>query len=196
MTQCQQFDRRQGHPRANHCGSSSSARSAKTVAALAILVATAAPSAAGTTGGRMGNVSRATIGISVSVAPRLELLRAGAMTVGRVPGEASIRETHPLCIWGNTALGTYKVTVRGNAQRGFSVADRAGHALPYSVEWTSTGRGQRPLFSGEALEGPVASKVGCGGGVTAGLVVKLPDVIERAPEVVFGGNLLLIVAPD
>lgn len=142
----------------------------------------------------MGNVSRATIGISVSVAPRVEVVRAGAASV--TAGEAGLRAAQPLCIWGNTALGTYQVTVLGDAPKGFSVRNASGEALAYRVEWASGEGAARPLSSGAALEGLVAAtSARCGGGATAGLVVKLP-VVGPAPEARPAGNLLLLVAPD
>jgi hypothetical protein len=162
------------------------------------LLLVAAPGEAGTVGGTMGNVSRATIGISVSVAPRVELVRAGAASVTRLAGEGGLRATQPLCIWGNTALGTYQVTALGDAPQGFSVRDGAGRALAYSVEWvleSSEGPAQ-PLSSGTALEGlATATSARCGGGTTAGLRVKLP-VIDPAPGSGAGANLVLLVAPD
>lgn len=197
MDDCLQIDRTQYEPRASRCSRTGIVRIAETVAASAALIFIAAPAGAGTAGGKIGSISRATVNISVSVAPRVELVRSGATTVGKVADEAGLRATHPVCVWGNTALGTYKVIAMGDARKGFSMTDRAGRELAYKVEWASTGRRPQPLSSGAALEGlTAATAIRCGGGVTGGLVVKIPDVTERGFEVGFGGDLLLLVAPD
>jgi hypothetical protein len=189
---CSQFSSRTGS------GPGNGAHLVPAIAASAAFLF-ASPVTAGPIGGTMGTVSRATIGISVSVAPRVELMRAGATSVARLAGESGLRSTQLLCIWGNTALGTYQVTALGDAPQGFSLRDQTGRALPYSVEWTSAfgNGGAQPLSSGKALKGlEAATSAQCSGGATAGLVVMLPEAADRAPGPGIGGNLLLLVAPD
>jgi hypothetical protein len=168
-----------------------------TLAAAASTLLFAAPGEAGTIGGAMGNVSRATIGISVSVAPRLQLLRAGAQSTGSAAGGNGLRTSQPLCIWGNTPLGTYNVTALGDTLQGFEVGDGNGRA--HSVEWESLAGGTGPVAfsSGSTVNQLTAARsVGCGGGATAGIVVSYPDGSGRNPTDDHAGTLLLLVAPD
>jgi hypothetical protein len=199
MIDCRQSARhRQSQPGAS-AGGRSSGRKSPALAAVASLLLLAAPGEAGTIGGAMGNVSRATIGISVSVAPRVELLRAGPESASTKAGESGVRAAQPLCIWGNTALGTYNVTASSEAAGGFLVRDGNGHGLAYSVEWETLAGRAAPvaLSNGAALNGlTAATSVRCGGGATAGLVVKVPEAVGRSAAGGYAGSLLLLVAPD
>lgn len=195
MTECRQYILRQNAPRqARGWAPPAITRLPSALAAAVSMVFLSAPVAAGTIGGAMGNISRATIGISVSVAPRIELLRAGPQSTSKAVGGNGMQAAQPLCIWGNTPLGTYNVTALGE---GFPVRDANG--LAYGIQWESPAGGPAPidLSSGSTVnELTAARSVGCGGAATAGLVVRLPDASERDSEGEYAGTLLLLVAPD
>jgi hypothetical protein len=174
------------------------ARKCPAFIAASTLLLLAVPGEASTIGGEMGNVSRATIGISLSVAPRVQLMRVGKESTSKLAGQSSLR-AQALCIWGNTPLGTYNVTALSDASQGFMIKNGSGDGIEYSVEWQSPGDAPGPvsLSSGSALQDLMADRsVRCGGGATAGLVVRLPGPIERNADRQHAGTLLLLVAPD
>jgi hypothetical protein len=174
------------------------ARKCPAFVAASTLLLLAVPGEASTIGGEMGNVSRATIGISLSVAPRVQLMRVGKESTSKTAGQSILR-AQALCIWGNTPLGTYNVTALIDASQGFVIKNGSAHGINYSVEWQSSGHAPGPvsLSSGSALQGLTADRsVRCGGRATAGLVVRLPGPIERNADRQHAGTLLLLVAPD
>lgn len=170
----------------------------RSVAVFAYLIFGAATAEAGTVRGKMGGVSRATIGISVSVAPRMEVVRAGAPSATELVRERSIRASQPLCVWGNTSLGTYNVTVKSDVIRFPSTNDGKGE---FNIEWESFSRAAEPvtLAGGSTLRGlSAATAIHCGGERTAGVVLTMPvhDATIGDPRSAHGAALLLIVAPD
>jgi hypothetical protein len=169
------------------------------IAAAASTLLYAAPGGAGTIGGTMGNVSRATIGITLSVAPRIELLRAGPQSTNKIVGASSMRTEQPLCIWGNTALGTYTLTALRETSKDNLSKDGSGNRLAYKVGWESPASGSPPIsFSnGSTISKLNAAKsIRCGGAATAGLVVDFPDAVESQAEGNGLETLVLLIAPD
>jgi len=132
--------------------------------------------------GQIGPVSRASVQISLSVAPRLGAERAegGASRAG----EASAQ---PFCIWSNGAIATFSLSASDVS------GPLAGKAGPYALEWRGP-EGERSLVMspGSSLTGLAAQpRENCRSGEgrrQGGLLVRRADAAS--------GILLLLIAPD
>jgi hypothetical protein len=175
-------------------------RSSLAVIAFALCLSAPTLGYAQSTDGRMGSTSRASVQITLSVAPRIGLTRADATTVRNSGSSHGVQNVQPLCIWSNSAIRTYSVTALSDARPSFYVRNAAGEELPYSVEWASADRSKgTPLAHGSALrdlEAADAPQCGAKGDVTAGLIVTMPEQASRGDKGAYTGALLLIIAPQ
>lgn len=130
--------------------------------------------------GQVGAVSRGTVSISLSVAPRLGAERSAAAA-----GDSG---SQPFCIWSNAAVGTFTLSA-SEVSRG---RGSPGHS--YELEWSGPGA---PLVMrpGTILAGlPARSPEECRSEAIAGggLLVRQP----AASATPGGSAMLLVIAPD
>lgn len=161
-----------------------------------LLSATAGPAAARSAGdGVIGPVSRASVAISLSVAPRLEADRLAA--AGTADRSGRNRGSDAFCIWSNTSIGTYSVSALAVPGEGGPSAGAAA-AAPYAVEWSGgPAASSAPPADGTGLAGLRAqSSAGCGSGSALGnaLVVSRTEVASSPTS--RPAAVLLLVAPD
>jgi hypothetical protein len=132
--------------------------------------------------GQLGPISRGSVHISLSVAPRLGAERAAARQAG-----AGKAPTQPFCIWSNGAISTFSVRASDAS------AGPDGDAVPYELEYKGP-EDSRPLairpgtgLAGLASQSQEACRPG-EGGPGGGLLVRKAGAAS--------GTLLLLIAPD
>lgn len=146
--------------------------------------------------GQLGAVSRASVHISLSIAPRLKVDR-----MEPVPASAGQRqdEMQPFCIWSNASVGTFSVRASEVAAGAGTASARAGGGPAYELMWRdSSGRLVAP-GPGATLTGLAAqSGQGCPSQATApaGLLVRAAPAARRSDPQGREHTLLLLVAPD
>lgn len=162
------------------------------IAAVALLLALspAGLCAQSASPGSMGPVSRASIAISLSVAPHMQ--------AERVPASEGLRSsrdgtTQPFCVWSNGSVGTFSVsaTIAGSDDEA-----KDSSAGAYELEWRDRAD-RRPLRAGATLAGLTAQSPGAcdpGSGSAAALVAR--TVARPGSSAPYTGPLLLLIAPD
>jgi hypothetical protein len=141
----------------------------------------------------MGPVSRASVAISLSVAPRLAADRLARGTVDRSDPEHG---SAAFCVWSNTSIGTYSVSASAVSEQGGP--SPAAAAAPHAIEWSGgPAAWSASLGDGTGLAGLRAqSRAGCGSGSgpANALVVTMTEAASSgAPR---AAAVLLLVAPD
>lgn len=137
---------------------------------------------------RMGATSRATIQISLSVAPRLEVSRSG-VTAAESGGGAG---TESFCVQSNSAVGSYSITASEPSDG--SASEPVGKGFPFEVQLTDEGAGMPlSLAPGMSLTGLTAASEGCRSGR---LVIRGAKIASGDPAIDRSDALLLLIAPD
>lgn len=136
--------------------------------------------------GQLGPVSRGSVRISLSVAPRLGAKRSLSGTVG-----IESVGTRPFCIWSNASIPTFSLSVSDLTEDGKSARP------PFELEWSGSGAAKRPLVirPGTTLAGlPAQSPQQCASetGRGAELTVKQAAFSTESR----GSAVLLLIAPD
>ena len=155
--------------------------------ALLVLVPFGSTAAHAEPAGRMGVTSRATVQISVSVAPRLDVNRSGVTAVESGGGEG---RTEGLCIWSNTSIQSYSISA-SDASDG-----SGGERFPFEVQLAGAGAGAnaQSLAPGASATGLTA---GSGNACRSGrLVIRPAQMASGTAAVHRSGALLLLIAPD
>jgi hypothetical protein len=139
--------------------------------------------------GRMGPTSRATVQISLSVAPRLEVSRSSVEADGSsgAPGSQSF------CVWSNSGVGSYSISASDASDP--SAGEPAAMEPGFAVQLAGGGAGTMPLAlaPGATATGlAAASGLGCG----SGRLVGRPATMAGGDAPAQSGALLLLVAPD
>lgn len=146
------------------------------VLACIVLAATSAAAQPGT-GGEIGPVSRASIGISLSVAPRIQADRTQHVVDGTNKGET-------FCIWSNASIRTFSVRAVPEPGAPRYVIERGAGGRGMTVDGDTELAGLRALSSANC-----SSSSG-----TASLVVaSAAKSVGGAPQ---SSEVLLLIAPD
>lgn len=133
--------------------------------------------------GNIGETSSASIGISVSVAPRMALLGA---TDSAIPGDPGLA-TRRICVSANSATGGYSLAGTGSGERGsFALASADGTSLPLALGW-SDGAGDPIALEPAGPVSAIAAANGC-----AALTFSTPAASDGAA---YAGAVTLVLAP-
>ena len=146
----------------------------------------AAPVAAG----RMGATARATVQISVSVAPRLEVSRS--LAVAAESGGAAGAER--FCIWSNTGVGSYSISASEAPDPG--AGDPAGGGFAFDVQLAGLKAGAAPLSLAPGLSATGLRAEAPGACRSGRLVIRPANMAGDNPTARRSGALLLLIAPD
>ena len=139
--------------------------------------------------GRMGPTSRATVRISLSVAPRLEVSRSAVEAAGSSGSAGS----QSFCVWSNSGVGSYSISASDASDPSAGEVARGGSG--FVLQMAGAGAGTMPLALAPGVTAAgltAASAPGCGSGR---LVVRPANMAANGPAV-RPHALLLIVAPD
>lgn len=146
-------------------------------------------------GGAMGPVSRASIGISLSVAPRVEADRHAAVHAAGLSDRTVWSE--PFCIWSNTSIGTFSLSASAVSEQGSVSAGQPAPTFPYDIQWSGDAGRSSALDHDRGLAGLRASSLAsCGSGT------RLANLLVVRPTKSAGGAalqspaVLLLIAPD
>jgi hypothetical protein len=145
----------------------------------------AAPVAAG----RMGATARATVQISVSVAPRLEVSRSLA-----VAAESGGAGTERFCVWSNTGVGSYSISASEAPDPG--AGDPAGGGFAFDVQLAGLEAGTAPLSLAPGLSATGLRAEAQGACRSGRLVIRPANMAGDNPTARRSGALLLLIAPD
>lgn len=148
-------------------------------------------------GGAMGSVSRAAVGISLSVAPRVQADRLTAAQ--RLSGLGRATPGEPFCIWSNASIGSYTFSASAVAGPGADVA-RPAKSLPYVVE-LSAALGVSQVATASDRTAPVSltaeTSAGCGSTSRPTKLLIVRQVESAAGQASMrSGTVLLLIAPD
>jgi len=139
-----------------------------------------------------GPTARASIGISVSVAPRTAM--SGIQD--RTFGAGDTRSTDDVCLWMNTSTKGYSVTASGSGDEGAFMMGAGAARRTYRISWSegdgdaialTPGAGSPYLRSGAA--GPA-----CGaGGANAHMRIGMSAAAPKSPPAT--GSVSILIAP-
>ena len=104
--------------------------------------------------GEIGPTSRATVAISVSIAPRIEVV--GIRDVG-ASDQKSLVSDQPLCIASTIATGAYGIALLAPDSAGAA----ANSAAPFTLEWAQEAGPSSPIPAGTTVMGFVAPSGRC-----------------------------------
>lgn len=130
-------------------------------APVALLLATVATTAHATpVDGTLGATSTGSVGITATVAPRVQI--SGLSDVAFTAVDAAAPQSSPqnVCVWSNTAGHKYNIKASGSGTSGaFTIASGALPAVNYTVEWAQTvaQTGGTALTAGTALTGQASA---------------------------------------
>lgn len=171
--------------------------------AIALLFALIHPApAVAKAAGEVGAISRSTISIRASVAPRMRLTGADVVRVPDAFAGGRQPLVVPMCVATNTSTRLYRVTALGPSAAGtFQTIDSDGRLIPATVTWKAGGDHQsvRRLVPGSASPNFEASVGSCGAGDRSMAILsiepasKVADSSETSlPE----RTLTLLIAPE
>ena len=140
--------------------------------------------------GRMGLTSRATVQISLSVAPKLEVSRSAVVAAASGGGAAG---TESLCVWSNSRVGSYSISASDASDR--SVGEPVGDPFPFEVQLAGARAGAMPLSLAPGVSATGLTP-GSEGGCRSGRLIIRPAKMASGAAPVRSGALLLVIAPD
>jgi hypothetical protein len=155
------------------------------------------------TQGELGETSRASVTIRVSIASQLRVAGIADATFASTSLDDPATASQQICLAGNSLIGAYRITAMGNGpQGGFILAGSAGSAA-YAVGWApASGQDSRPLIPGMPLESRLApaGPGSCGPGMAAAsrLDIALDPAAQRDVRQgsAYAGTLDLLIAPE
>jgi hypothetical protein len=168
-----------------------------------ILACACAASPVQANGGRgdLGEISQASLLISVSVAERIRITGLQDVSQKQL---SSLGEplTQTMCLWSSTNTGTYSVKVEGSGSDGaLSLSGPDQAELPYLVQWSSSKAPESAeLAAGSPLNGvaPSGSDPACpNGALRAGaLQISMNGAAQPFAAQQFAGTLAIVAAPE
>lgn len=137
----------------------------------------------------MGPTSRATVQISLSVAPTLEVSRSSV----EADWSSGAAGSQSFCVWSNSGVGSYSISASDASER--SAGELAGPRSEVAVQLAGAGTGTAPLALAPGMTATglaAASSRGCG----SGRLIVRPATMAGGAAPTPSGVLLLLVAPD
>lgn len=171
--------------------------------ATAVACLTASSAAEAAQQGTLGATSTGSVGISVSIAPRVQISGLEDVQFALVDPATGARKAQAVCVWSNSPSGAYTLTAAGSGAGGAFELAGGEQTVGYSVEW-SANAGQtsgEPLTSGATqtnLQAAATSADCASGSGSASLMVAVDpaQLASAEPGAAYTGALTLIVSPQ
>ncbi|MCP5396119.1 MAG: hypothetical protein H6918_05195 [Sphingomonadaceae bacterium] len=184
----------------------SSSSKGRIAAACALVSAMLAPvQASAATDGTLGATSQGNISINASVPARARITGLADVSFLNQDPTISASDAQDVCVWTNTASGTYQITATGSGTGGaFTIQETGGDTVAYTVAWNSTA-GQTSgtsLAAGTASSSltSVATHQSCttGPANSASLIVGIAntELSTMLASTTYSGTLTLLVTPQ
>ena len=154
--------------------------------------------------GSLGETSSGSIGITLSVAGRVQISGLSDVAFVAVSPDAAAMSAQDVCVWSNTATKGYSVTASGSGAGDMFELASTSRTASYSVAWNDAA-GQSagtPLSAGAALSGQTSSAASpdctSGGADSSTLIVTVDPVALQnvEPDTTYAGALNLLVTPE
>lgn len=161
------------------------------VCGLVAMLATASAPALAAQEGEVAAMSRASVEIIASVAPRAQVYGIADTALAPVAGAGSATALQRVCIRSNSATRRYDLAASGEvAGNGFAIAAGDGSPVPLTLRWTAAGTRTEKLLPGVPLRGLVAAQALCSGETESTLAIEAAETDRPAV-----GTITLTVSP-